>query len=449
MCVDSCVQRSSLPHLSRPPGNLHKIINSDIYIYIKPHAPTPLLVAFAPTPHPSTTTSPFGQGLHQAHRQRVASLPTYGKTTTFNLPDNRPIKTVHCPSCEHVCRPQTQDAEAQKLQEAVTQRRRRSGAPGNSFPSAITALHPRQTHAPESALSRQPDKPNGIAGAGRGDLRTIQELGAGNGGSVSRVEHIPTGAVMAKKVIHIEAKEAVRRQILRELHIMHECDSPYIVSFYGAFINESSGDVVMCMEFMDCGSLDRIYKKAGPLTEEIVGHITVAVVEGLTYLYNEHRIVHRDVKPSNILVNSHGQIKLCDFGVSGELINSIADTFVGTSTYMSPERIQGGNYTVKSDVWSLGISLLELLLGKFPFDMANGAVGPMGILDLLQRIVNEPPPTLPAEDTRFSPVCRRFVDRCLYKEAERPSPQQLINDAFIITSRAKQVDMKAWAMSVQ
>lgn len=281
------------------------------------------------------------------------------------------------------------------------------------------------------------------------DLRTIQELGAGNGGSVSRVEHIPTGAVMAKKVIHIEAKEAVRRQILRELHIMHECDSPYIVSFYGAFINESSGDVVMCMEFMDCGSLDRIYKKAGPLTEEIVGHITVAVVEGLTYLYNEHRIVHRDVKPSNILVNSHGQIKLCDFGVSGELINSIADTFVGTSTYMSPERIQGGNYTVKSDVWSLGISLLELLLGRFPFDVANGAVGPMGILDLLQRIVNEPPPTLPAEDTRFSPVCRRFVDRCLYKEAERPSPQQLINDAFIITSRAKQVDMKAWAMSVQ
>lgn len=91
-----------------------------------------------------------------------------------------------------------------------------------------------------------------------------------------------------------------------------------------------------------------------------------------------------DIKPSNILFNSEGQIKICDFGVSGELINSIANTFVGTSTYMSvcslshyvyfythhiiqPERIQGAQYTVKSDVWSLGISLIELALGRFPF----------------------------------------------------------------------------------
>jgi serine/threonine protein kinase len=74
-----------------------------------------------------------------------------------------------------------------------------------------------------------------------------------------------------------------------------------------------------------------------------------------------------DIKPSNILFNSKGQVKICDFGVSGELINSIADTFVGTSTYMSPERIQGAQYTVKSDVWSLGISLIELALGRFPF----------------------------------------------------------------------------------
>jgi mitogen-activated protein kinase kinase len=88
-----------------------------------------------------------------------------------------------------------------------------------------------------------------------------------------------------------------------------------------------------------------------------------------------------------MLVNSQGEIKICDFGVSGELINSIADTFVGTSTYMSvslltidcrfylltlfvylqPERIQGAQYTVKSDVWSTGISLIELALGRFPF----------------------------------------------------------------------------------
>jgi mitogen-activated protein kinase kinase len=73
------------------------------------------------------------------------------------------------------------------------------------------------------------------------------------------------------------------------------------------------------------------------------------------------------VKPSNILLSHTGALKLCDFGVSGELINSIADTFVGTSTYMSPERIQASPYTVKSDVWSLGITLLELGGGQYPW----------------------------------------------------------------------------------
>lgn len=111
------------------------------------------------------------------------------------------------------------------------------------------------------------------------------------------------------------------------------------------------------MEFMDKGSLDGIYKKIGAIDIEIVSHVALAGLEGLTYLYDKHRIIHRglsfssyllmnmlslsvtthaiDIKPSNILCNSRGEIKICDFGVSGELINSIADTFVGTSTYMS------------------------------------------------------------------------------------------------------------------
>jgi len=163
----------------------------------------------------------------------------------------------------------------------------------------------------------------------------------------------------------IDAKPAVRKQILRELQIMHDCKSKYIISFYGAFLADPN--ICICMEFMDKGSLDGIYKKIGAIDIDIVGKVALAVLEGLTYLYDVHRIIHRDIKPSNILCNSHGEIKICDFGVSGELINSIADTFVGTSTYMSPERIQGAQYTVKSDVWSLGISLIELAFGHFPF----------------------------------------------------------------------------------
>lgn len=141
--------------------------------------------------------------------------------------------------------------------------------------------------------------------------------------------------------------------------------------------------------------------------------------------------MHRDIKPSNVLVSSRGYIKLCDFGVSGELVNSIADTFVGTSTYMAPERIQGAKYSIKSDVWSVGLTIMELAIGRFPFDASDAAAGdrasagPMGILDLLQQIVHEPAPRLPECDA-FPPILDEMIQKCLLKNPDdRPTPRQL------------------------
>ncbi|EIN12812.1 Pkinase-domain-containing protein [Punctularia strigosozonata HHB-11173 SS5] len=322
---------------------------------------------------------------------------------------------------------------------------------------------------------------------GNEDLEELHELGQGNGGSVKLVKHIPTGTIMAKKIVLIDAKPAVRKQILRELQIMHDCHSPYIISFYGAYLADPN--ICICMEAMDKGSLDGIYKKIGAIDIEVVAKVALAVLEGLTYLYDVHRIIHRDIKPSNILFNSQGQVKICDFGVSGELINSIADTFVGTSTYMSPERIQGAQYTVKSDVWSLGISLIELALGRFPFaesmsddsDLSDleGTLSPgrpvsistrpskeekrkrdrrkskgvslqgggmtMSILELLQHIVNEPAPRLTPEG-RFPKEAEDFVDSCLLKDPdERPTPKQLLQHPWIENARASEFDLEAWA----
>jgi mitogen-activated protein kinase kinase len=328
------------------------------------------------------------------------------------------------------------------------------------------------------------------------DLKDLQELGAGNGGSVKKVQHVPTQTIMAKKIILIDAKPAVRKQILRELQILHDCRSKYIISFFGAFIADPN--ICICIEFMDKGSLDSIYKKIGPIDIEIVAHVALAVLEGLTYLYDVHRIIHRDIKPCNILLNSGGEIKICDFGVSGELINSIADTFVGTSTYMSPERIQGAAYTVKSDVWSLGISLIELALGRFPFSESDdgsdsdlsdfeGTLSParpgplpparvrtkeekaaekrkkdkrkskgvslqgggmtMSILELLQHIVNEPAPRLTPEG-RFSAEAEEFVDNCLLKDPDaRKTPKELLDFAWIHEARKSTVDLEGWANS--
>ncbi|TFY76083.1 hypothetical protein EWM64_g7929, partial [Hericium alpestre] len=323
------------------------------------------------------------------------------------------------------------------------------------------------------------------------DLKDLQELGAGNGGSVKKIEHVPTQTIMAKKIVLIDAKPSVRKQILRELQIMHDCSSGYIISFYGAFLSDPN--ICICMEFMDKGSLDGIYKKIGAIDIDVVAKVALAVLEGLTYLYDVHRIIHRDIKPSNILFNSKGQIKICDFGVSGELINSIADTFVGTSTYMSPERIQGAQYTVKSDVWSLGISLIELALGRFPFsdsvsdddsDLSDfeGTLSPskpmpmmlppskkhtdkeskrnkrkskgvslqgggmtMSILELLQHIVNEPAPRLTPEG-RFPKMAEVFIDGCLSKDPDqRRTPKDLLNHEWITRARTSTFDLEAWA----
>ncbi|KAF8264771.1 kinase [Lactarius quietus] len=321
------------------------------------------------------------------------------------------------------------------------------------------------------------------------DLKDLNELGQGNGGSVKKVEHVPTHTIMAKKIVLIDAKPSVRKQILRELQIMHDCHSDYIISFYGAFLSDPN--ICICMEFMDKGSLDGIYKRIGAIDIEVVAKVALAVLEGLTYLYDVHRIIHRDIKPSNILCNSKGQIKICDFGVSGELINSIANTFVGTSTYMSPERIQGAQYTVKSDVWSLGISLIELALGRFPFsesasdddsDLSDfeGTLSParpvplekkkqdkskeskrnrrksrgvslqgggmtMSILELLQHIVNEPAPKL-TSDGRFPKIAEDFVNSCLLKDPDqRRTPKDLLNHEWIVHSKKTTFDLEAWA----
>lgn len=175
-------------------------------------------------------------------------------------------------------------------------------------------------------------------------------------------------------------------------------------------------------------SLDSISKNFGPVRVDVLGKIAEAVLAGLTYLYTTHKIMHRDIKPSNILVNSRGHIKICDFGVSSELEGSIAETFVGTGTYMAPERIQGSPYTVKSDVWSVGLTLHELAIGKFPFGSDStdeDAGGPQGILDLLQQIVLEPAPKLPKSDA-FPSILEDMIAKCLMKDpAQRPTPQQL------------------------
>lgn len=184
-----------------------------------------------------------------------------------------------------------------------------------------------------------------------------------------------TGAVMAMKEIRLELDDAKFAAIIMELDVLHRCTSPYIIDFYGAFFQE--GAVYICMEFMDGGSIDKLYGDGVP--ENVLRKITLATTMGLKSLKEDHNIIHRDVKPTNILVNSRGQVKICDFGVSGNLVASIAKTNIGCQSYMAPERISSGavgmaganpgsgTYSVQSDIWSLGLTIIECALGRYPY----------------------------------------------------------------------------------
>ena len=184
-----------------------------------------------------------------------------------------------------------------------------------------------------------------------------------------------TGVVMAMKEIRLELDEAKFAAIIMELDILHRCTSPFIVDFYGAFFQE--GAVYICMEYMDGGSIDKLYGDGVP--EGVLRKIAMSTIMGLKSLKEDHNIIHRDVKPTNILVNTRGQIKICDFGVSGNLVASIAKTNIGCQSYMAPERISGGGvaqasanpgggtYSVQSDIWSLGLTIIECALGQYPY----------------------------------------------------------------------------------
>jgi mitogen-activated protein kinase kinase len=148
----------------------------------------------------------------------------------------------------------------------------------------------------------------------------------------------------------------------------------------------------MAMEYCEGGSLDAVYKRiahlSGRIGEKPLRKIAENVLLGLSYL-SHSRIIHRDIKPSNILFSRDGSIKLCDFGVSGETgPEDEAYTPIGTSYYMAPERITGQKYTITSDVWSLGITLLEVAYSHFPFPK-DGTETRLALFDFLAYIVGD------------------------------------------------------------
>nr|CAD7453173.1 unnamed protein product [Timema tahoe] len=275
------------------------------------------------------------------------------------------------------------------------------------------------------------------------DLEDLGELGNGTCGHVVKMLHKPSGVVIAVKQMRRSGNMEENKRIIMDIDVVlksHDC--PYIVKCLGCFITDS--DVWICMELM-ATCFDKLLKRLRrAIPEEVLGKITYATVKALHYLKEVHGVIHRDVKPSNILLDEKGNVKLCDFGISGRLVDSKARTrSAGCAAYMAPERIdppdpKKPDYDIRADVWSLGITLVELATGMFPYkDCKND-------FEVLARVLENEPPSLPA-DQNFSPDFRNFINCCLTKNYKnRPKYRKLLEHPFMKKYETANVNVAEW-----
>ena len=239
--------------------------------------------------------------------------------------------------------------------------------------------------------------------------------------------------IFAIKSIKLYDKNT-RNQFKNDLKVLlgssNQCEN--IISFYGAFFTE--GNVKILLEFMNIGSLDKILrdikkKKFSPpcIPESILSKITKQILLGLRYLHKEKHQIHRDIKPANILMNSSGVVKLTDFGISRSLENNqiYSKTFVGSRSYMSPERITGKKYSYSSDIWSVGLVIYELATGKEPYGEGDD------FLTQITKIVENDEPRL--DNNIFSKELCDFIEKTVKKEQEnRADVDELLNHPWIV-----------------
>ncbi|ETV82090.1 STE/STE7/MEK1 protein kinase [Aphanomyces astaci] len=255
------------------------------------------------------------------------------------------------------------------------------------------------------------------------NLETVGVLGRGCSGTVVKALDRSTDVVYAVKTVHNVYDKAQRHQILTEIQTLYSVDTPWLVGFYGAYFKDQALSLIL--QYCDRGSLDGLVIQHGAIPERILAHMTFQILSGLQHL-KEARHFHRDIKPQNILVTSQGCVKLTDFGLARELSGTfdMAQTFVGTFKYMSPERVQNEPYDFSSDIWGVGLVLLECALAEYPYGDCRSYI------DVVQSILESPPPSLPSDS--FSAEFQDFLNDCLRKDpVERATTDTLLYSSWL------------------
>lgn len=286
----------------------------------------------------------------------------------------------------------------------------------------MTDATPSRTHWPDLDI---------ISGNPEELFEPLEELGRGAFGVVIKARNRRTNEIVAAKQISIlcapdEEVQAVRREIA----MLQSCDHDNIVRYKGTYCTDSS--LWLMMEYCEGGSLSALI--AGmkrPLPESVISYVTREMIDGLRYLHRQRKI-HRDIKSANVLLTADGRVKLADFGVSAQLKDSLARrrSFIGTVFWMAPEAIEERDYDERADIWSLGITVIEMAETQPP-------TAARGINRAMYSIPKDPPPTLQFREL-WSPMMHTFIARCLVKDPPmRPTAAALATDPWLSAVNAK------------
>jgi len=251
-------------------------------------------------------------------------------------------------------------------------------------------------------------------------------IGKGSYGKVYKAYSRTDRSLSAFKVIPLDdGEDSITAETQRELLSLCECVHAQVVRYRNTYLYENR--LWIEMEYCECSLQAVMRQSKQPLTESAIAAVCAKVLHGLEYLHSVRNIIHRDVKAANILLTDQGEVKLADFGVSAQLSNTLTkrNTVIGTPMWMSPEMIEAGAYDRTTDLWSMGITAIELAQRHPPLHDVNP---PVRVLFLIPSL---PPPTLQHPE-RWSAEFRDFLSRCLTKNpAERTDAVRALALPFV------------------